>query len=92
MSIAVDIHEVERDTLNHSLLGGGYRDNLVIHLLKCFLVLRELARGSTHEGVDTPVIEDGGTTVMATEALTIHTRLPILLTCVDHKRILLEKG
>ena len=42
--------------------------------------------------VETPVVEDGGATVLSAESLGIHTALAVLLTEVDHERILLQQG
>ena len=92
LQVAVGIHQIEAVACGHSFLADGDTDHLIINSLEGLLFRSELVFGSTHEGIHTPIIKDGGTSVVATEAFLIHTTLAIFLTCIDHERVLLQQG
>ena len=92
MVVAVDIHQIERHAGQNSLFGDSDVQHLIIYILQRLLFLGQLTGSRTHQGIHAPIVEDGGATVVATEAFLVHTLFAILLTCIDHHRILLKEG
>ena len=92
MILTIDIHEVEHLPLSNCLLSSSDIHHLIIYIKEVFLANSIFAIGSTHYRIYTPIVKNGGTTILTAKAFFIHTSLAILLTKIDHKRILLEQS
>ena len=86
----IGIHEVEEVAFTDGTLVAGDMEQMGILTLQVALAVVELASregatiAPTTYSIDTPIVEDGGASVAATEALGIHATLAQLLAEVDH--------
>ena len=92
LQMAVGIHQVEHLALRDSLLLLCQRHHLAIHIVDILFADGIFAVSRTHHGVHAPVVENGGSSVAAAKALLVHTTLAILLSEVNHQRVLLQQG
>ena len=89
----VDIGEVVELALADGLLLVAEVEDAAVELLQGHLIGRELAPvepasvAPATDGVDGPVVEDGGTTVATAETFLVHTSLAQFLTEIDHHGI-----
>ena len=89
--LGVDIHQIEEDTFRNSLLLAGYLHSTLMYIENLFLLGCQLLISSSAERVNAPVIKDCCTSVVAAEALLVHTVLTIFLTSIKHEWVLLHQ-
>ena len=92
--MVVHIHQVEEVAFGKCFFGIGKIEHIFIYSLKLLLVAAHgpAVEVSAAYALHRPVVEDGGASVFAAEALAIHAALAELLTCIEHERILLEQN
>ena len=91
LQVTVDIHQIKERSLADSFLLAGNEQGLLMDVEELLLLGRQLLLGSTTQGVHTPVVEDGGAPVVATESFAVHAALAIFLTSIEHEGVLLHQ-
>ena len=92
LQMTVCIHQIEHLALCHSLLRLRQRHHLAVHIVDKLLANGVLAVSRTHDSIHTPIIKDSGSSVTTAKALFVHSSLAILLSEVNHQRILLQQS
>ena len=91
LHVLVDVHQVEEDALADGFLLAGQQHGLLVDVEQLLFVVRQLVLGSTAQRVHRPVVEDGGASVVAREAFTVHAAFTVFLAGIQHKRVLLHQ-